>query len=658
MRLASPFVRHKSFGGRAFDHTIVNKLTFFLFILAATSVLTGPAFAQRQYTIAEIQGDKNVSPHERENVSVSGIVTARSKTGFFLQTPDDKNDGNPVTSEGIFVFTKSAPPAEITVGAMITVTGEVQEYRNRQDANSLTVTELSHRLGQDSYKIVSNGNPLPKPIVIAAADLASNQTDEFERFEGMRVSFPEMLVVGPTGGRVDIKTASGESNGVFFGVLSAMQRPFREPGLDIRDYYVSPDKEKWKRDVPKMRIFDGNPEVVRIDTSEQTSDTASAIINVAARTVVSGVTGVMHFGFGRYTVLTDPSSRITTAATVKPIVLPAPTDRQFSIAGMNLENFFDDRNDAEIREDVVASEAFNRRLKKVSMAIREYLQTPDLIGAVEVENLAALKRLAEKINTDAVAAGKPDPKYVAYLEEGNDGRGIDNGFLVKSSRVKVIEVKQFGKSDKFKNPDSGEDVFLNDRPPLMIRLAIDDPKAGKSLEFTVIVNHLKSFLGYNDPKQMANVRMKKKLQAEFLARFVQERLKANPNEMIALVGDFNAYQFDDGVMDVIGAIKGKPAPKDSVLMPSDDLLNPDLTDLADVINAKEKYSYVFDGGAQVLDHILISPALVNHVKGFGYARVNADYPESLRNDDTRVERYSDHDPAIAFFSLDAATNKP
>jgi len=224
--------------------------------------------------------------------------------------------------------------------------------------------------------------------------------------------------------------------------------------------------------------------------------------------------------------------------------------------------------------------------------------------------------------------------------------------LVKTSRVKAIEVRQFGKTEKYKNPDTGEDNFLNDRPPLMLRASIDDAKTGKPVAFTVVVNHLKSLLGYNDPRQMANVRMKKKLQAEFLARNVQERLKVDPNEMIALVGDFNAYQFDDGVLDVIGTIKGKPAVKDQVLNSSDDLLNPDLTDLVDVIKPAEKYSYVFDGGAQVLDHILISPGFVARAKGFGYARINADYPESLRNDDTRVERYSDHDPAIAYFSLD------
>jgi predicted extracellular nuclease len=535
----------------------------------------------------------------------------------------------------------------------------VQEYRNRNDVGSLTTTELSHRLGQDRYSILSKANALPKPIVLTAADFSSNAVDELERFEGMRVSVPDMTVVAPTGGRVDIRDASAESNGVFFGVAKGVARPFREPGLDVRDLNASPDKDKWKRDLPEMQVFDSNPEVLRVDTNEQLVEGSNSTIqqtapslNATAGMILSDVTGVMHFAFGRYTLLLDPSKKFMANGGRKPNPLPLPTDRQFSVAGMNLENFFDDIDDPNIKEDVLTTDAFNRRLKKVSMAIRDYLQTPDVIGTVEVEDLSALKRLVDRINDDAVAAGKPNPKYEAYLIEGNDGRGIDVGFLVKPARVRVVEVKQLGKNEKFKNPDTGEDEFLNDRPPLLLRASIDDAKTGKPFEFTLIVNHLKSMLGYNDPKQMANVRLKKKRQAEFLASTVAERLKADPNERIALVGDFNAFQLNDGVMDVVGTIKGKPALKDSVLMASDDLLEPDLTDLVDVIKPEERYSYTFDGNAQAIDHILISPALVNYVKGFGYARVNADYPEVIRNDDKRVERYSDHDPAIAYFSLD------
>lgn len=59
--------------------------------------------------------------------------------------------------------------------------------------------------------------------------------------------------------------------------------------------------------------------------------------------------------------------------------------------------------------------------------------------------------------------------------------------------------------------------------------------------------------------------------------------------------------------------------------PSDDLLDPDMINLVDLIIADQRYSYRFDGHAQVLDHILISDSLKNHVHGFGYARMNADF---------------------------------
>ena len=183
--------------------------------------------------------------------------------------------------------------------------------------------------------------------------------------------------------------------------------------------------------------------------------------------------------------------------------------------------------------------------------------------------------------------------------------------------------------------------------------AHSDPKTGRPFEVTVVVNHLKSFLGYNDPKQQDNVRTKKRLQAEFLARWVNERQKANPAEKIILLGDFNAFQFNDGIVDVVGTIEGKPAPKGEVLNPSDDLVNPDLADLVDSISQGSRYSDSFDGNAQAIDHIIINDPMKRHVVGFGYARVNADQPEVFRNDENRPERYSDQDPEVGYFTFDA-----
>lgn len=626
----------------------------------AATLLAACSFAQKEVAISQIQGSKNESALDGQLVRTTGIVTARYRTGFFIQTPDDKVDSDPNTSEGLFVFTGSRgePTVAAAVGSLVTVTGTVEEFRPRADPNTLSITEISMPTA-DGIKVVSPANALPKPIALTPDLFKSRTVDQLERFEGMRVAVDEMVVIAPSGGRVDIRNASAEGNGIFYGVVKGVERPFRKPGFDLAEFMFLDQKSKdsIKATAPRLQMFDANPERLRVESGAQLG---ARELSAPSNVNIKGVVGVLHYSYRASTIYVDPTAKIEVSSSRKTNPLPATNERQFSVAGMNLENFFDDKDDPDIREDILTPEAFERRLKKVSAAIRTYMASPDVIGIVEAENLDSLKRLADRLNKDSVAAGKPDPKYDAFLAEGNDGRGIDNGFLVKTARVKVLEAKQFGKPDRYKNPDTGEDNFLNDRPPLMIRVAIDDAKTSKPFEFTVVANHLKSFLGFTDPKQMANVRMKKKLQSEFLARWVEERQKANANERIMLLGDFNAFQFNDGVMDMIGTIKGKPSAKDSVLIASDDLVTRDLVDLVDAIAVGQRYSYVFDGNAQVLDHIIINEPFRKHINGFGFVRINADFPESLRNDDSRPERFSDHDPAVAYFTFDdiTATTKP
>lgn len=86
--------------------------------------------------------------------------------------------------------------------------------------------------------------------------------------------------------------------------------------------------------------------------------------------------------------------------------------------------------------------------------------------------------------------------------------------------------------------------------------------------------------------------------------------------------------------------------------PSPDLLDGELINLVDLIEKKERYSYSFDGNAQVLDHFIINDVFRKNILGFKYARINSDFPESYRNNQTRVERFSDHDAPVAYFSLD------
>ncbi len=623
-----------------------------LLVLFAGILLFVPnVAAQKDRTVGEVQSDKNSSPFVGDSVKLTGIVTARLKDGFFLQTPDDKTDGNPLTSEGIYVYTKSEPTGEAAIGNLISVTGLVVEFKKKTEPDTLTITELSMYKDKDIIKVISKAVVLPKPIVLSADDFKPNKIDQLEKYEGMRVTVNEMTVVAPTNGRVNEKTGASESDGTFYGVVKGISRPLREIGYDVYDFAFLTDKEREsiKQDTPKIAVFDHNPERIRV---ESTTQLGSQPIDVTAYTEIKNLTGVVHYAYRAYSILVDADNKPAISNRVKATPLPALTDRQFSIAATNVERLFDDEDDPNIKEPLITSAGFEKRLKKISLAVRAYLQTPDIVAVVEMENLAVLKKLAERINKDAETGGKPNPKYEAYLVEGNDIGGIDSGFLVKSSRVEVLETKQFGKDEKFENPVSKDDVSLNDRPPFLLRATIKDPKTNQPVEFTVIVNHLKSLRGYMDEKDAPFVRLKKKLQAEFLAKFVAERLKTNPNERIALVGDFNAFQFNDGITDIIGTLKGTPVGKDSVMHASADLLDSDLTDLVDLIKPNQQYSYSFDGNAQVLDHFLVSPALKKHLAGFGYARINTDFPEVYRNDETRVERFSDHDAAIGYFNLD------
>jgi hypothetical protein len=108
-------------------------------------------------------------------------------------------------------------------------------------------------------------------------------------------------------------------------------------------------------------------------------------------------------------------------------------------------------------------------------------------------------------------------------------------------------------------------------------------------------------------------------------------------------------------VDVIGTIKGSPTPANQVVLASADLVDPNLLDLVDFVPAGERYSYSFDGNAQELDHVIVTTGPMNSLRpvDLQYGRMDADFPEIYRNDPNRPERLSDHDPLVAYFSLNS-----
>lgn len=595
--------------------------------------------------IHDIQGNGTTSPFASQMVTTRGIVTGLKSNGFFIQTPESEADSDPNTSQGVFVFTSGVPPFSAAVGNLVTVRATVVEFVPSADPFSPPLTELSM---SPVVTLISSGNPLPAPVSITSAETSPlGSIEQLERFEGMRVQVGSLTVVGPTQGSVNEPSATSTSNGVFYGVVSGLGRPFREPGIEI----PNPLPPGAPAGIPR---FDANPERLRVDSDGQPG---ALIINATSGATVTNLVGPLDYSFRTYTVLPDPSSSPSVMGNISAIAVSDPQEEELSVATFNMQRFFDTINDPTIGEPVLTSTAFNNRLNKASLAIRQFMKTPDLIGVVEVENLSTLQSIAAKVNADAVIAGSPNPGYESFLMEGNDIGGIDVGFLVKGTRVTALDVTQEGKDATYINPLNGQPELLNDRPPLVLRIEIQRPST-PPFPLTVIVVHQRSLNDVDDPVDGPRVRAKRKAQAEFLANLIQARQTANPNEQIIAAGDYNAFQFNDGYVDAIGTVLGTPTLAGNVVSASPDLVNPDLTDLIHLAPADQRYSFVFDGNAQELDHIIVNQPLLSRVNRMEYARTNSDFPQVYRNDATRPERLSDHDPAVAYITLPPLNHAP
>ena len=599
----------------------------------------------RTVAIHEIQGAASRSPLAGQVVTTRAIVTARKSNGIFIQGPDDAVDGDPGSSEGIFVFTGAVPAANLTPGTLVSVTGRVVEFIPAGDPSSPPLTEIGE---SPSIEVRGAGATLPAPIEIRPSDVApGGGHEQLERLEGMRVRIASLTMVGPTLGTVTESSASGSSNGVFHGVISGIARPFREPGIDVR----TPLPAAAPCCVPR---FDGNPERIRVDSDGQPG---AAALNAPTGTVVENLIGPLDYGFQSYTILPDPSPPPRVTAAPPPAAARAWTLDEYSIASFNLQRFFDTTDDPAVGDVVLTAAAFQRRLTKASLYLRRLMFLPAIVGVQEVENLATLQALAAALNRDARDARELKPRYEAYLEEGNDPGGIDVGFLVDRARVDVLQVTQEGRADTFRNPVNGRSELLNDRPPLVLRARVFGP-GGVNPLITVIVNHLRSLINIDHPSEGARVRAKRAGQAEFLAALIDRRLHDEPGEQILAIGDLNAFEFSDGYVDVVGTIRGRPAPREQVIAPTRDALDADLVNLMDFRPADQRYSYVFDGSAQTLDHMLVSDSLLAQVAAFMHVRGNADSPEVWRSDAARPERISDHDPALIYLRFPGSSGAP
>lgn len=581
--------------------------------------------------IHQLQGTGNRSPYEGQWVRVRAVVTGATLTGFFLQEPEPDED--PRTSEGLFVY-QGAPPA-VSPGQVVEVEGLVREYVPAADPASPPLTELV----SPRVEVVGTA-PLPEPVVLSPELPNGRELTQLEALEGMRVAVEELVVTGPTLGSVDEWTMLASSRGVFFGVVAGRPRPFREPGFPPWDPVPAGNPP----------LFDGNPEVLRVDSLCLLGGKA---LDAAAGSLVRGLRGPLTFSFRRYTLC--PEAEPTRRSPLPPPPAPDPPPGTLLLASWNLQRFFDDQDDPMREEPVLSPEAFHRRLEKLARALADFCQLPQVLLLQEVESQAVLAALAERLAREAQARWGEATSFTTYFVPGHDSSGLGLGLLVASERrgvrVQVRELRAVLDEEELPNPD-GSRSRLFDRPPLFARLHLSAPRR-QALTLALVGVHLRSMNGLLSPEpggrgwpsEGARVRAKRAGQAEALARLVDQSQRES---LLLVAGDFNAFEFSDGVVDVVGTVAGSPDPQ--VVLPTGDWVSRDLLVLTHREPASQRYSYVHDGSAQALDHALASQELAALGLQVWRPRLAADWPEVARNGDGPW-RVSDHDPLLVWLPL-------
>jgi uncharacterized protein len=583
--------------------------------------VTPPAASAR---IRDIQGANHVSPLVGQAVSnVPGIVTGKKSNGFYMQ--DSLPDSDVATSEGIFVFTSSAPTA-VNVGDAVRVSGNVAEFRGGGSAvtnSSLTITQISAPI----IVVDSTGNTLPAPILVGiggrvppnmviesdagSGNLETSGTfkattdgiDFWESLESMRIRIVNAVAVGPSNdfGEIPIIGDNG---------AAATLRSVRGGIMGT--------------------ATDGNPERILIDDSIVPAPT------IPATSVGDGfaeVVGIVDYSFNTFKLnITQPL--VVIPGGILPEITQAQTLNQLAMAAYNVENL--DPNDPPAKFATLASQIVNN------------LRSPDIIGMTEIQDNNGATNDAvvdssvtlQTLITAISAAGGPAYSFRLInptddQDGGEPGGNIRVGFLYNPARVAFVDraggtatsattvVNAGGVAQLSASPgriDPTNPAFNSSRKPLVGEFLFN----GRTV--FAIVNHFNSKGGDNSlmGRYQPTVRsseVQRTQQATIVANFVQSLITTDPKANVVVLGDLNDYEY---------------SPALTILK------NAGLTDLIEGLPANERYTYVFEGNSQALDHIMVSANLMAKAAPiYDIVHINSEF----------AGQASDHDPEVVRLTL-------
>ncbi len=563
--------------------------------------------------IFEIQGAGLATAFEGQTVTtLDNIVTALDTNGFYMQTPDVRDDADPLTSNGIFVFTGGAPT--VAVGDQIDLTGDIVEF--------FDLTEFTNP-GSYVLNIDSSGNPLPAAIVLddtfpspdpLVADCGSDALG-LECFEGMHFDMPQAFVSAASAG--------------FFGsdrddavIKAGTSRAFREPGIDFPG-------------LPGLPEFDGNPELI-----EMSVEALGLPFQALSGGTEFSAKGVLSFGFGDYEL--QPSELIIINENIIPGAVRDALPTEVTIGSANLFRIFNDIDDPGSEDDDQIADPleYAARLQKLGNYFVNDMKSPTIIGLQEIENLSVMNDLVTAIT----AAG--GPAYTAELVEGNDQGGIDVAYLYQASQLSNVVITQLGAAEI----NTFDGSLLNDRPPL--RLSADVTLPEGVLPVNVLTVHHRSRSSIDDAVDGDRVRSKRLQQANSVAQMARSIINEDPDVALYVIGDFNAFEFTDGYVDVIGQITGTAVEADNLLWTDPEFSADPLTQGIQTLPTDQQYSFIFRGSAQSLDNVIMNDAGLMNLNEMQFVRGQSDANVNFEDDDTTSLRSTDHDGFVLFVTFD------